>query len=86
LFLCTANSARSQAPEALAQAGSGGQVRASSAGSHPRPLHPHAVQVMAGLGIDIAGQRPLNVSHGNAAAAGIPVGVPLSFLSLLMHA
>jgi len=62
LFLCTGNSARSQAAEALAQARSGGRVQAFSAGSHPKPLHPHAVQVMAERGIDLAGQRPKHLS------------------------
>jgi len=58
LFLCTGNSARSQAAEALARARSGGRVQAFSAGSNPKPLHPHAVRVMAERGIDLAGQRP----------------------------
>lgn len=62
LFLCTGNSARSQAAEALAQARSGGRVQAFSAGSHPRPLHPHAVRVMAERGVDLAGQRPKHLS------------------------
>ena len=56
LFLCTGNSARSQAAEAKAQALSSG--RAFSAGSHPRPLHPNAVRVMAERGVDLAGRRP----------------------------
>ena len=56
-FLCTGNSARSQMAEALAVQLSDGAVRAISAGSHPKPLHPLAVEVMRERGIDIAGRR-----------------------------
>ena len=56
LFLCTGNSARSQIAEALTQARSAGAVEARSAGSHPKPLHPGAVRVMAARGIDISGR------------------------------
>ena len=61
LFLCTGNSARSQIAEALAVHRSDGQVRAASAGSHPKPLHPNAVRVLAERGIDISGRstKPL---------------------------
>jgi len=52
LFLCTGNSARSQIAEALAVHRSAGTVKAYSAGSRPKPLHPHAVRVMAERGID----------------------------------
>jgi len=62
LFLCTGNSARSQAAEALARARSGGRVQAFSAGSDPKPLHPHAVRVMASRGVDLAGRRPKHLS------------------------
>ena len=57
LFLCTGNSARSQIAEALTEQLSGGAVSAASAGSHPKPLHPHAVRVMRERGIDLAGRR-----------------------------
>ena len=56
LFLCTGNSARSQIAEALVENRSAGTVEARSAGSHPKPLHPNAVRVMAERGIDIAGR------------------------------
>ncbi|MFN8037656.1 MAG: metalloregulator ArsR/SmtB family transcription factor [Acidimicrobiales bacterium] len=57
LFLCTGNSARSQIAEALTVDLSGGAVHASSAGSHPKPLHPNAVRVLAERGIDISHRR-----------------------------
>jgi protein-tyrosine-phosphatase/DNA-binding transcriptional ArsR family regulator len=57
LFLCTGNSARSQMAEALSERMSDGAVRAVSAGSHPKPLHPNAVRVMRDRGIDISGRR-----------------------------
>jgi protein-tyrosine-phosphatase len=57
LFLCTGNSARSQMAEALLEQDSGGRIRARSAGSHPKPLHPDAVRAMAERGIDISTQH-----------------------------
>jgi ArsR family transcriptional regulator, arsenate/arsenite/antimonite-responsive transcriptional repressor / arsenate reductase (thioredoxin) len=62
LFLCTGNSARSQMAEALAEQLSDGAVRAASAGSHPKPLHPNAVRVMRRRGIDISGRSPTHLS------------------------
>jgi ArsR family transcriptional regulator, arsenate/arsenite/antimonite-responsive transcriptional repressor / arsenate reductase (thioredoxin) len=56
LFLCTGNSARSQIAEALVEHRTAGTVEAHSAGSHPRPLHPNAVRVMAERGVDISGR------------------------------
>jgi ArsR family transcriptional regulator, arsenate/arsenite/antimonite-responsive transcriptional repressor / arsenate reductase (thioredoxin) len=58
LFLCTGNSARSQVAEALLRARSAGSVDARSAGSHPKPLHPLAVEVMAERGIDLSSHAP----------------------------
>lgn len=56
LFLCTGNSARSQMAEALLEHRSGQTIKARSAGSHPKALHPNAVRVMAERGIDITGR------------------------------
>jgi len=57
LCLCSGNSARSQIAEALLEQMSNGTVRAASAGSNPKPLHPHAVRVMRNRGIDISTNR-----------------------------
>ncbi len=63
LFLCTGNSARSQMAEALLVHRSKGALEAASAGSHPKPLHPYAVRVMARRGIDISGNRTKHVGE-----------------------
>lgn len=63
LFLCTGNSARSQMAEALLEHRTHRAIAARSAGSHPKPLHPNAVRVMAERGIDISGHRSKNVDR-----------------------
>ncbi|HEV2368989.1 MAG TPA: ArsR family transcriptional regulator [Acidimicrobiales bacterium] len=63
LFLCTGNSARSQMAEALLEHRSDHVIRARSAGSHPKPLHPNAVKVMAERGIDIGGRAPKHLDR-----------------------
>jgi protein-tyrosine-phosphatase/DNA-binding transcriptional ArsR family regulator len=62
LFLCTGNSARSQMAEALLATRSHHSVRARSAGSHPKKLHPNAVRVMAERGVDIFGRPTKHLS------------------------
>jgi len=62
LFLCVANSARSQMAEGLARARFGRRARVMSAGSKPARVRPEAVQVMVELGIDISKHRPKDVS------------------------
>lgn len=57
LFLCVANSARSQMAEGLARHILGPAIRVSSAGSAPTRLHPMAIEVMAELGLDISQHR-----------------------------
>jgi len=53
VFLCVANSARSQMAEGLARHLFGDRVRVQSAGSQPSRVNPHAIEVMAEIGIDI---------------------------------
>ncbi len=57
LFLCVANSARSQMAEGLARKMAPASVGVYSAGSEPGQLNPFAVEIMAEVGIDIAGHR-----------------------------
>ena len=59
LCLCVANSARSQMAEGLARALHGADVQ--SAGSDPSEVNPHAVAVMAEIGIDISRARSKSV-------------------------
>ncbi|HET9979832.1 MAG TPA: arsenate reductase ArsC [Ktedonobacterales bacterium] len=54
LFLCTHNSSRSQMAEGLLRARGGNRFAVSSAGTHPRSVHPLAIQVMRETGIDIS--------------------------------
>ncbi len=53
LFLCVANSARSQMAEGLARARFGDTVRVQSAGSAPSRVNPYAIAAMAELDIDL---------------------------------
>jgi len=53
LFLCVANSARSQMAEGLAREMFVDKVTVASAGSNPSRVNPIAVEVMAEVGIDI---------------------------------
>lgn len=55
LFLCVANSARSQMAEGLARHIFGDEVHVQSAGSRPTRVNPLAREVMAEVGIDLAG-------------------------------
>ncbi|PHS74039.1 MAG: hypothetical protein COB19_08475 [Porticoccus sp.] len=54
LFLCVANSARSQMAEGLARHILGSRVEVTSAGSEPSQLNPCAVATMKDIGIDIS--------------------------------
>ncbi|MDF1564813.1 MAG: arsenate reductase ArsC [Deltaproteobacteria bacterium] len=57
LFLCVANSARSQMAEGLARSMVPGDWEVRSAGSSPTRVNPRAIEVMAELGIDLSAHR-----------------------------
>jgi len=65
LFLCAANSARSQMAEGLARRIFGVAATVLSAGSKPATVHPRAVEAMAEIGIDITDQYSKSVSSLN---------------------
>jgi arsenate reductase len=61
LFLCVANSARSQMAEGLARAMLGDCATVMSAGSAPSRVNPHAIAAMAEIGIDISAHQSKSV-------------------------
>ena len=61
LFLCVANSARSQMAEGLARAAFGDRVSVQSAGSEPTQVNPYAIEVMRELGLDLTAHRSKSV-------------------------
>ena len=67
LFLCVANSARSQMAEGLARHVFGDAVRVQSAGSAPTRVNPWAIKAMAELGISLD-------DHASTAAADVDPG------------
>jgi arsenate reductase (thioredoxin) len=67
LFLCVANSARSQMAEGIARALLPPEVKVWSAGSRPTSVRPEAIAVLREIGIDISGHRAKAVSEIPAA-------------------
>lgn len=63
VFLCVANSARSQLAEALARRIAPAGTIVLSAGSSPWRVHPMAVRVLAEVGIDISGARSKGIDE-----------------------
>ena len=70
LFLCTGNAARSQMAEGWLKHLAGERFGVLSACIAPKGLHPHAVEVMREVGIDISRQQSKHVRQ----FLGVPVG------------
>jgi arsenate reductase len=68
LFLCVANSARSQMAEGLARAMFGSAAEIHSAGTVHTSVHPNAVAALAEAGIDISHQTSKSVDEVDAGA------------------
>jgi arsenate reductase len=72
LFLCVANSARSQMAEGLARQIFPG-LRIQSAGSRPTRVNPYALEVLAEVGIDAGAQVSKNVQELDPAAVDLVI-------------
>ncbi len=63
LFLCTANSCRSQMAEGIVNQYLGDKIAAFSAGITPTVVNPWAIKSMKEIGIDISGNRSKSISE-----------------------
>lgn len=70
LFLCVANSARSQMAEGLARMIFGERVPVQSAGSEPSTVNPYAIEVMRELGVDLSAHHSKSVQTIDPATVG----------------
>jgi arsenate reductase len=70
LFLCVANSARSQMAEGLARKLFGARVGVQSAGSEPSQVNPYAIEVMREVGVDFSTHRSKSVETIDPATVG----------------
>jgi protein-tyrosine-phosphatase len=62
LFLCVANSARSQMAEGIARSLASPDIKIWSAGSRPTKVRQEAVSVLREIGIDISGHHSKSIS------------------------
>ena len=63
LFLCTANSARSQMAEALLRKHGGDRFHVYSAGLDPQGMHPLTIEIMKEIGVSLDGHRSKSLSE-----------------------
>jgi arsenate reductase len=73
LFLCVANSARSQMAEGLARQLLGAGVLIQSAGSSPSRVNPYAIEVMREIGIDLGTHRSKSVDTIDVSTVGLVI-------------
>jgi arsenate reductase (thioredoxin) len=74
LFVCLQNAGRSQMSAALFERDAAGRHTALSAGTTPADhVHPQVVEVMAELGIDLAGRTPRLLTRELAEQADVVV-------------
>jgi arsenate reductase (thioredoxin) len=75
LFLCVANSARSQMAEGLARHLLGDSVRVQSAGSEPSRVNPLAIEAMAELGIELGTHSSKSVQTIDPASVDLVISL-----------
>jgi len=74
LFVCVHNAGRSQMAAGWVSALSGGEIEVRSAGSMPADrINPVAVEAMAEVGIDIAGEQPKVLTDEAVMASGVVI-------------
>lgn len=73
LFLCVANSARSQIAEGLARQMFGDRATIQSAGSQPTRVNPYAIEVMREAGIDLTSQTSKSVDTIDPAGVDVVI-------------
>jgi arsenate reductase len=73
LFLCVANSARSQMAEGLGRRLFGSRIAVQSAGSEPAGVNPYAVEVMREVGVDLTTHRSKSVQTIDPTTVGTVV-------------
>jgi protein-tyrosine-phosphatase len=74
LFLCVANSGRSQMAAAIARA-LAPSLKVSSAGSRPTAVHPLAIEALADIGIDIRGAPTLRLDQVDGSDVDVAITV-----------
>jgi arsenate reductase len=73
LFLCVANSARSQMAEGIARSMAPAGTEISSAGSQPSQVNPLAIRALDEIGIDIRSQHSKSVDTIDPAGVDVVV-------------